>query len=134
MNISIAQIVETLEHVAGKDIELAYLFGSHAINRANKHSDIDIAILPHAPITAERIWEWAQHMAAQLGKDVDLINLMDCNTVLRMQIVQEGQLLLDRNNKAPSFETDTYRMYQDLQFSRQDNLDAFKQRWTETNR
>lgn len=131
MNISIAKIVETLEQVAGEDIDLAFLFGSHAIGRANKHSDIDLAILPHKPITPKMNWEWAQKIASLLGKDVDLINLMDCNTVLRMQIVQEGQLLLDRNNKAPSFETDTYRMYQDLQLSRQDNLDAFKQRWTE---
>ncbi len=133
MNISIAKILETLEKVAGKDIELVYLFGSYATERANDHSDIDLAILPHAPITPKMIWEWTQSIASHLGKDVDLINLMDCNTVLRMQIIQEGQLLLDRNNKAPSFETDTYRMYQDLQLSRQNNLDAFKQRWTETN-
>ncbi len=124
-----AKIAQTLQQLAGEKVVLGYLFGSYAHGRENEHSDIDVAILPSKPMAHAQVWELAQKLAISIGKDVDVINLMECNTVLRMQVIQQGVLLFDLQNKAPMFETDTYRMYQDLQFSRQDNLAAFKQRW-----
>lgn len=110
-------------------IELAYLFGSFATGHANEESDIDIAILSSVPLSSVEVWEMAQTLAKLLKKDVDLIDLMNCNTVLRYQIVTEGNLLIDLNNRAAFFETDTYRMYQDLQLNRKDNIADFVKRW-----
>lgn len=110
-------------------IRLAYLFGSFASGRAGEHSDLDLAILPFQPVPDEDIWSWGQALAVELGRDVDLINLMNCSTVLRYQVVTEGKLLFDIQGDAAGFETETYRMYQDLQLERHDNLKAFKQRW-----
>ena len=108
---------------------MSYLFGSHAADRATNDSDLDLAVLTNEPMTREEVWQIAQKLAIRLGTEVDLIDLMNCNTVLSMQIIEEGKLLFDPHHKAPFFETNVYRMYQDLQFSRQDNLAAFKQRW-----
>jgi len=123
-------IVNALLAVLGDKLELSYLFGSYASGRATEDSDIDLAILPRSPMTQEEVWIIAQKLSICLGRDVDLINLMDCNTVLSMQVVEEGKLLFDPNHKAPFFETNIYRMYQDLQLNRHDNLVSFKQRWT----
>lgn len=123
---TLANIIERL--FAGR-IRLAYLFGSFASGRAGECSDLDLAILPSQPVSDEDIWAWGQALAVELGRDVDLINLMSCSTVLRYQVVTEGKLLLDIQGDAAGFETETYRMYQDLQLERQDNLTAFKQRW-----
>lgn len=129
MNIDPNLIVDALLAVLGDKLELSYLFGSYAAGRATEDSDIYLAILPQVIMTQEEVWQIAQKLAMQLEKDVDLINLMDCKTVLRMRVVQEGKLLFDPHRKAPCFETNVYRMYQDLQLSRHDSLASFKQQW-----
>lgn len=116
----------------GLEIELAYLFGSQATGRQTSSSDIDLAILPANKLDPKTCWLLAQRLSSQLGSEVDLINLMTCNTVLRYQVIEEGLLLLDPKGKAGFFETDTYRMYQDLQIKRHDNIKAFKQRWLDS--
>lgn len=119
------RISDALKEVFPERLELGYLFGSFATGHATANSDIDLAILPTDPLPKLEIWERAQKLAKILGRDVDLIDLMNCTTVLRSQIVREGVLLLDTNGLAPFFETDTYRMYQDMQLSRQDNINSF---------
>ena len=123
------KIIHALLDVFGNKLEVSYLFGSHAAGRATDDSDLDLAVLTNKPMTREEVWEIAQDLAIRLGTEVDLINLMDCNTVLSMQIIKEGKLLFDPHHKAAFFETNIYRMYQDLQLSRRDNLADFKQRW-----
>ena len=125
------KILHALLDVFGNKLEVSYLFGSHAAGRATDGSDLDLAVLTNEPMTREEVWQIAQKLAIRLGTEVDLINLMDCNTVLSMQIIEEGKLLFDPHHKAPIFETNIYRMYQDLQLSRHDNLAAFKQRWVD---
>lgn len=123
------KIISALLDILGNKLEVSYLFGSHAAGRATDDSDLDLAVLTNEPMTHEAMWQIAQKLAVRLGTEVDLINLMDCNTVLSMQIIEEGKLLFDPHHKAPFFETNIYRMYQDLQLNRNDNLAAFKQRW-----
>ncbi|MEH0742585.1 nucleotidyltransferase domain-containing protein [Vibrio cholerae] len=123
-------IAQTLTDVVGSErIVLSYLFGSFASDRAHSESDIDIAFLPACPMSDVQVWTFKQSLAERLQREVDLINLMSCNTVLRMQIVNEGKKLIGNGFDFDRFEVDTYRMYQDLQLARADNIDAFKQRW-----
>ena len=129
MTTDLKALADMVERLLSGQIRLAYLFGSFASGRAGEHSDLDLAILPFEPVSDETIWSWGQALAVELGRDVDLINLMNCSTVLRYQVVTEGKLLLDIQGDAAGFETETYRMYQDLQLERHDNLNAFKQRW-----
>lgn len=129
MTTDLKALADVIDHLLSGQVRLAYLFGSFASGRAGVHSDLDLAVLPFEPVSDEVIWSWGQMLAVELGRDVDLINLMSCSTVLRYQVVTEGKLLFDPEGEAAGFDTETYRMYQDLQLERQDNLTAFKQRW-----
>lgn len=122
-------IANAVQQEFSNNIEFAYLFGSYATGRENENSDIDIAVLPKKPVSSLDMWVSAQSLARVLGRDVDLVNLMDCDTILRYQVMSEGCLLFGIKSKADFFEIDTIRMYQDLQFSRQGNIDSFVNRW-----
>ena len=95
------KILHALLDVFGNKLEVSYLFGSHAAGRATDGSDLDLAVLTNEPMTREEVWQIAQKLAIRLGTEVDLIDLMDCNTVLSMQIIEEGKLLFDLHHKAP---------------------------------
>ena len=129
MTTDLKALADVIDRLLSGQVRLAYLFGSFASGRAGVHSDLDLAVLPFEPVSDETIWNWGQMLAVELDRDVDLINLMSCSTVLRYQVVTEGKLLFDPEGDAAGFDTETYRMYQDLQLERQDNLTAFKQRW-----
>ncbi len=122
-------IIAALEQEFANGIEFAYLFGSFASGRATENSDIDIAILPCKPLNPMGLWKSTQALSRVFKKEVDLINLMNCNTILRYQIVSEGCFIFGNRKRAALFETDTFRMYQDLQFNRQDNIEGFWERW-----
>jgi predicted nucleotidyltransferase len=72
-----------------------YVFGSQATGTAIAGSDVDIAILATEPIAASARWELAQTLAIQLGKDVDLVDLRQASTVMRVQVLGTGRLLLE---------------------------------------
>ncbi|WP_052772104.1 type VII toxin-antitoxin system MntA family adenylyltransferase antitoxin [Vibrio mexicanus] len=123
-------IVQALNEVVGtENIVISYLFGSFATGRNHQNSDIDIAFLPTIPMSDIQIWDFKQSLSQHLQHEVDLVNLMTCNTVLRMQIATEGKKLLGNGFDFDKFEVETYRMYQDLQMSRAGNIESFKSRW-----
>lgn len=124
-------LLKALENTLPGQVSFAYLFGSQATGQARPDSDIDLALFPEPNIPPEDIWNAAQSLASQLNCDIDLINLREANTVLRFQIVSEGKLLFDKHNQAPGFEVDTFRMYQDLQYNRKDNINGLLERWNE---
>ena len=70
-----------------------YLFGSHAGDGARPDSDIDLAILTRSPLPPFPLWELAQRLAAQAGREVDLVDLRQASTVFRMQIISTGERL-----------------------------------------
>ena len=124
-------LLKALENTVPDQVSFAYLFGSQATSQARPDSDIDLAIFPEPNIPPKDIWNAAQSLASQLNCDIDLINLREANTVLRFQIVSEGKLLFDKHNQAPEFEVDTFRMYQDLQYNRKDNIKGLLERWND---
>ncbi|MFA0014621.1 nucleotidyltransferase domain-containing protein [Vibrio lentus] len=88
-------LVQALNEVISSDsIVLSYLFGSFATGRNHHKSDIDIAFLPVSPMSDIQVWEFKQSLAQRLRCEVDFVNLISCNTVLRMQIVSEGKRLV----------------------------------------
>jgi uncharacterized protein len=78
---------------AAPDCKAIYLFGSWGTADQRSDSDIDLAILPAAPLAAVYRWELAQELSSALGCNVDLIDLLSASTVLRMQIIANGELL-----------------------------------------
>lgn len=77
-------------------IPLAVVFGSVARQKARADSDIDIAILPPS-----ESWSLAEELALQaelslaLHKEIDLVRLDQASTLLKWQIVRDGQLIFE---------------------------------------
>jgi len=78
------------------DLIALYRFGSQAKGSARPESDVDLAVLAHHPIPALRLFELAQELAAQLHRNVDLLDLRSASTVMRMQVISTENALPHR--------------------------------------
>lgn len=102
----------------GRDIpDLAgvYLFGSEAQGVARPGSDVDLAVYAGRPVDAARLVEARQATAALLRREVDLVDLAAADTILQMQVLRDGKLLLAPDPYAVGlFELRVLRDYRDL--------------------
>jgi predicted nucleotidyltransferase len=102
----------------------AYRFGSTANGTPTVTSDVDIAILSSARIPAERRFDVQEALAAQIGCDVDLVDLADTSTVMAMQVIAGGELLYEGDSDARGrFEDVTFSAYARLNEERRGILD-----------
>jgi predicted nucleotidyltransferase len=85
-------IVQTLKN-AIPDLRTVYLFGSRAHGAAGVESDWDIAFLASRPLPDIERYDLAQTLAAQINRDVDLLDLATANAVMRMQAIGRGRCL-----------------------------------------
>lgn len=84
-----------VEHIRKSvpDLIALYRFGSQAKGTARPDSDIDLAVLARDPIPNIRRFDIAQELAAQLHRDVDLLDLRRASAVMRMQVLSAGTCL-----------------------------------------
>ncbi len=94
-------------------------------NTAASDSDIDIAVLCNEPAEPLMLWDCAQDLAVKFDRDVDLIDLTSCSTVLAMQVIQHGILLFGSDSDDLKFNLKTMSMYQHFQEERKDIVDSF---------
>jgi len=66
------------------------LFGSQITGQIHDESDVDLAILAQEPIDQIVLWTLAQKLAADVGRDLDLLDLRPASTVMQMQVVGKG--------------------------------------------
>jgi uncharacterized protein len=92
-----AQIIEFFATTAG--VAAVYLFGSTARRDDRADSDVDIAVLFEAapPHTLHGRFALEGELERALGRPVDLIVMNDAPVDLRIRILREGELLVDRN-------------------------------------
>ena len=112
-----------LQRLSG--LRLLYVFGSQATGHAQPSSDWDIAFLADESLDNIRRWHIAEELAAKLNQDVDLVDLKEASTVLKMQIVQNGRLLFGDALESDLFLASTMTQYGHLQESRNDILKAY---------
>lgn len=97
-------IVATLQ--AGiPGLTAVYVFGSRAHGVARVDSDLDLAISAEQTVDAASLWMHGQALAAQLGCDVDLVDLRAVSTVLQYQIITGGRLLWACDARAALYES-----------------------------
>ncbi len=108
------------------DVDLAYLFGSQATNRARKESDIDIAILfkDTAAHTFRLQGLIAEELTHALSVRVDVINLNATDAAFCHRVLLEGVILYETNPlHRIQFQTRSIRQYFDIKPS----LDLYAQ-------
>ena len=75
-------------------IRLAILFGSLANGRATPQSDLDLAVLTGAPLSAETKMALIGDLSQAIGRPVDLIDLRVTGEPILGQILKHGVRLL----------------------------------------
>ena len=106
-----------------------YLFGSRAKGSAGPASDIDIAVLSDPPLSPETCFELGGLASELAGEAVDLVDLMQASTVLRLQIIAHGQrLYCDDPVACATFEDRAFSDYALLNEERQGILDDIADR------
>jgi predicted nucleotidyltransferase len=78
-----------------RDLAVVVLFGSVATGRDSAHSDLDLAILaPDAqPIPLRRLGELKLDFERELGRTVDVLDLASADTIVRYEVLTDGQVL-----------------------------------------
>jgi predicted nucleotidyltransferase len=113
---------------------LAYLFGSQTTGQTHAESDIDVAVLLHASLTAdERFAErltLIDALARLLGTDnIDVVILNEAPPLLAYEALRNGVLLYcaDENARV-EFQVRTLRTYEDTAPLRQMLSEAMAER------
>jgi predicted nucleotidyltransferase len=114
---------------------LIILFGSAAQGRLRTDSDIDLAIASDQELSHYDLFLAAQELAAQLGREVDLVDLGQTSTVLRMEIFKNGRVILNGdNNRRMWMHMDALKEYARLNEERAPVLRRFAERRSEYDR
>jgi len=74
-------------------VRRVYLFGSRAVGEEWPDSDLDLAVVLDGPADPVSLWMAGEDIASRLDVDVDLIDLLAANTLLKHQIVTKGRRL-----------------------------------------
>jgi predicted nucleotidyltransferase len=90
----LATVIEQIRQAVPSVIAV-YVFGSCATGTTTPESDVDVAVLPTDPLTGPARWYLAQTLAMTLGRDVDLVDLRQASTVMRVQVLGSGELLFE---------------------------------------
>lgn len=116
MDLSVA--VDALR-AAIPELQAIYVFGSVATGQDRPHSDVDLAVLVRRPLGGETRWRLQERIAAELGRDVDLVDLREASTVMQVQVLRTGRVLFEAEGSGrPLFEATALGAYTRLNFSR----------------
>lgn len=77
--------------VAMPDVIAIYVFGSAATGGFRTGSDLDLAVLGTAPGDVRRLYDLARSLEAELGVDVDLVDLITAPTLLKHEAITQGR-------------------------------------------
>ena len=102
-----------------EDAAAVYLFGSAARGTSRSDSDVDVGILfretPAATLDAQP-FDVAADLASVLGREVDVVVLNSAPVDLRIRVLRDGQLIIDRDkSRRIAFEVRTRNEAWDLE-------------------
>lgn len=121
------KLVETICTVV-HDCLAIYRFGSWGTPDQRADSDIDLAVLASSPLDPVGRWNLAQQLASLAGCDVDLIDLLKASTVLRMQVIANGERIYCVDEEVERFEDNVFSSYVRLNDERRLILEDVRKR------
>ena len=77
------------------EIILAILFGSQATGKATKDSDIDLAVLADAPLSANTKLQLIEEIGLKFGRPVDILDMYHAPEPIMGQVFKGKKLLGD---------------------------------------
>jgi predicted nucleotidyltransferase len=107
------------------EVKFIYLFGSHSAEQGTAVSDIDIAVFTGKKLDPLKRWQIEAKLAAQLNRDVDLVDLLSASTVMQFQVISTGKCLYDDQDSANKFAMQVTSMYQHLNVERAEIIKQF---------
>src|SRR4051812_49012803 len=92
------EIIRKLKKAFEGVAELALLFGSASKDRLKPESDIDVGVfMQKLPESEEERLNFKLDLAKSFDRDIDIIFLNDCDPIIAMQILSNGELILNKN-------------------------------------
>lgn len=104
-------VLESLRD-AVPELVAVYQFGSSVQNSEHAESDLDLAILARRPLPNLDRWTLQEDLAAQMHREVDLVDLRSASTVMQKEVVSRGVVLAEGDQTARQrFEMWVYSAY-----------------------
>ncbi len=115
------KIKSELIQIMREEVVFAYVFGSVISGRLHPQSDVDIGVyLRQSPGSLDDKLAFIRKVAAAFNRDVDVIFLNDADIIISMQILTNGELLINNDNeRLVLFKASKLGEYADFKFSRQ---------------
>ncbi len=115
------KIKSELIQIMREEVVFAYIFGSVISGRLHPQSDVDIGVyLRESPGSLDDKLAFIRKVSAAFNRDVDVIFLNDADIIISMQILTNGELLINNDNeRLVLFKALKLGEYADFKFSRQ---------------
>jgi uncharacterized protein YutE (UPF0331/DUF86 family)/predicted nucleotidyltransferase len=98
-----------------ENMVFAYVFGSYAMGKYRRGSDIDIAIYTKKPLNWRELVKLALKLEDSLGVRVDIVDLRTTPPLLAYEIISKGIIVVEKDKEERiSFETRILKKYLDL--------------------
>ena len=114
------------------DLLAIYHFGSTSHKQAaheNEESDVDLAVLCSHPLPQEMRTSLSVDLATALGRDVDLLDLRGCDSVITAQVLEAGPpIFVSDAYEVGLFETTAMSKYCTLNEERRGILEDIQKR------
>ncbi|HET7570833.1 MAG TPA: nucleotidyltransferase domain-containing protein [Gammaproteobacteria bacterium] len=129
-NVLLERLAQVLE-ARVPDLIAVYRFGSFGTAAMRADSDIDLGLLAERPLDPVHLFDVAGELATLAGRDVDLVDLITCSTVMRAQVIATGERLLCRDAfRCESFADTAFSRYAHLNEARRGILADIQARGT----
>ena len=124
------QIIENLNEYIANKVEFALLFGTLVTDRFTEKSDVDLAIYlkeyEKKSLPFSKKMEIINEISSAIGRDVDIIFLNESDPIITMQVLANGELILNNNHHVfYQFKARAISLYSDIKMGRkiiEDNL------------
>ena len=121
------QLIETIKQHINPDFII--LFGSFTKGTMHDESDIDLAYFSKQPLSSYERFILAGDLAAIAGREVDLVDIKQIDTVFTMQIFEQGiPIYIHDENEFTRQKMRAYSMYATLSEQRAPIIEAIKER------